>query len=694
MKFKKIEIQNYKSIEKLVLNEIEDVVIIVGGNGVGKSSIFDALRLLKSSYGGYQANEWSHWFNEFGLKNTKGEMDISTILRNKSEPFYISANIELSKSEIEYIKLNKKQIIQRLLWNGSYKNSNDPLMIELPTTFSNLDSSKLEKLNKQTKKNVELLEIELEKQSLYAEFKFYENESYPRIKENILLEVIFSTYDLENIGVIDYNSANRSYRNDSHMNFNINFDPVNINEQYSLYNTENKYNNIKSELTSSYVKALISKESGEGYDDLSFLNDSLKELFNTFFPNKQFLGIKPTKNGQLEFNVKTESGQIHDINALSSGEKELLFGYLRLYNKKLRNSLILIDEPELHLNPKLVKKLPEFYSKYLGEKFNNQIWLITHSDTIIKESLGLGGVSIFHMTHPEAIKKGENQVNVVSNRKDVELSLIDLVGDFSSYHKGKNVVIFEGENSEFDRDMVVSLFPEFESKINTISAGSKTKVKNVQSILNMAVKEGIIDKVFISITDKDSDFNEIKEHIYNWDVYHIENYLLDEKIILEVIKDLKKDVEDIKSEDKIYNELKKIAESTKEFHLSHRLRSYVSSELKKCLITKTDGESIYSGLYDSSLMSIENIKKKTSNILSKNSLEQKYIKIQKKLDNSLECEEWKKIFRGRDILKKFSNIFLAGTNYYAFRNLIISKMKNQNFQPIGMKKIIDKILKL
>ena len=46
--------------------------------------------------------------------------------------------------------------------------------------------------------------------------------------------------------------------------------------------------------------------------------------------------------------------------------KEVLFGYLRLRNSAPKYSVVLLDEPELHLNPALVRGLPQFYHRHLG----------------------------------------------------------------------------------------------------------------------------------------------------------------------------------------------------------------------------------------------------------------------------------------------------------------------------------------
>ena len=68
MKITRLEIRNFKAIENITLEKLGNLVLIAGQNGVGKSCIFDAIRLLKSSYGNYNPNELQNWFNEFQLR--------------------------------------------------------------------------------------------------------------------------------------------------------------------------------------------------------------------------------------------------------------------------------------------------------------------------------------------------------------------------------------------------------------------------------------------------------------------------------------------------------------------------------------------------------------------------------------------------------------------------------------------------
>ncbi|QYR60953.1 AAA family ATPase [Fusobacterium polymorphum] len=69
-----------------------------------------------------------------------------------------------------------------------------------------------------------------------------------------------------------------------------------------------------------------------------------------------------------------------DINDLSSGEKQLFLRTLSIKMLEPKNSIILIDEPELSLHPKWQQRIVEVY-KNIGE--NNQIIVATHSPHIL-----------------------------------------------------------------------------------------------------------------------------------------------------------------------------------------------------------------------------------------------------------------------------------------------------------------------
>ena len=77
---------------------------------------------------------------------------------------------------------------------------------------------------------------------------------------------------------------------------------------------------------------------------------------------------------------ENSAGEEFDINDLSSGEKQLFLRTLSIKMLEPKNSMILIDEPELSLHPKWQQRIIEVYKK-IGE--NNQIIIATHSPHIL-----------------------------------------------------------------------------------------------------------------------------------------------------------------------------------------------------------------------------------------------------------------------------------------------------------------------
>src|SRR5262249_27385056 len=160
----------------------------------------------------------------------------------------------------------------------------------------------------------------------------------------------------------------------------------------------------------SYFKFLITKENGTELNPSDDLSESIKFLFKEFFSDKVYQGPQSSKTSILEFPIQTKNGSTHSFNELSSGEKELLFGYVRIRSNAHKNSIILIDEPELHLNPGLIKGLAVFYDRYLGRELNNQLWLVTHSDTLIRDAIGKQGFNVFHL-QPVSSCESDNQIS-------------------------------------------------------------------------------------------------------------------------------------------------------------------------------------------------------------------------------------------------------------------------------------------
>lgn len=702
MKIRTLKIRNFKAIRYAEINNLQDVVVIAGINGCGKSCVFDAIRLIKSSCGGYtQDDEYAQLFQEF---QSKIDADgVKKISHDKNKPVEIEWEIELSQDEKSHINCHASDLARNFVLEKYYRRSrrsrtNLNFMTSEDQLVIQQESQTIDSLQKEY-----LREVKTEK--IYDKVGFYTRGeevllASPKTK---ILQMIFTIYMPDEIGVIDYHGPHRNYAREIFhtVNFNIEVESEQRIKQSALYNYQNKYLNIKQELASSYVKDLIASKA-QSDDDEKFkrvsLGNSLKTLFNIFIPGKEFKGIVPTPNGTLAFPVKIQDGKEHDLDDLSSGEKEVLYGYLRLVKETPKHSVLLIDEPELHLNPRMIRELPAFYHEHIGIVLDNQIWLITHSDSLIRGAVNQENFSVFHMSSHIHVSSESNQIYPISSTDEISSTIINLVGDAATYIPNGKLIIFEGgtkgDDADFDATMTKKLFPEIGLHANTISAGNKKVVSSIHDILENALREGFLPFKVYSITDKDSGENS-SPHINrrSWEAYHIENYLLDSKYIVEVINKSANNSQRY-SIDEVNDALHICARDSLDFHALHETRQHIYKEVSNSISFKSRDHRGIDKLCDSVFASFDRIaglaneKLSGSNIISL--YEEKKHEYQKYLDSG----DWITKFNGRNILKCFCNKEKdrIRLQYISFRNLILSEMQQDKHQPDGMRRVIEEIM--
>ena len=61
------------------------------------------------------------------------------------------------------------------------------------------------------------------------------------------------------------------------------------------------------------------------------------------------------------------------------------------------------------------------------------------------------------------------------------------------------------------------------------------------------------------------------------------------------------------------------------------------------------------------------------------------------LENAVDGDDWKKEFRGRDLLKQFANQYTAGVRYEMLRDMLVNAMAEQELRPPGMVLVLEKI---
>jgi energy-coupling factor transporter ATP-binding protein EcfA2 len=699
MKIHSISIENFRGIRYVNATNLGSTVIIAGQNGSGKSCIFDSIRLLKSAYGGYQQNEWHHFMGEFQINLTSAD-EVSKLFNQKGKPLHIECSFELADEEKALLTSSAEALLTDTVWKR-----------ELPEAFSYGGSYRLAMFAAQFRdKAPEVAQkVQQELPGFLAELAqpyligrvTVEPGGTLSITPSFALPVIFTSYRPRELGVIDYHGAQRHYGREAVQSISVNLDQARVSQsQHALYNYSNKYANVKSEMAGSYVKEILAEQAGLPKASQNSLTNTLKELFETFFPDKIFDGPVPTLDGNLSFPVKTSAGSTHDLDDLSAGEKEILYGYLRIRNSAPRFSIILLDEPELHLNPRLIRGLPQFYKKNLGEKLDNQIWLVSHSDALLREAVGKIGFDVFHMQGASLLSDGGNittrvnQLKPISVHKELDIALTDLIGDLAAYQPGRKAIIFEGGgDTDFDQWMTSQLFPTLPSKANLISGSNKHKVKALHEVLDRAFDRGDVLTEFFAIVDKDygDDASSKAVRRYSWDVYHIENYLLDPSIIAAVVTPFYQHPIDAEA---VGEALKECARSTVPKAVRHKVTEHVSQLLLRGINLGFDplADDVAAAIYKASTNSINRLVGLQSSELSEDSLRNFAAKSKADIEGAFGDGSWQKTLPGREILKKYVIGLPNGISYETLRNMIVHKMVDLDHQPKGMSDVIGAIV--
>ena len=685
-----LEIRNFRGIKYASIEDAGSAVVIAGPNGSGKSCILDAIRLLKSAYGSYEQSELDLWSNEFQLRSRGQPSDFRALLRNKAEPLTIQATVEVSLQEQRFLLGEGVWMLRELTWKD--------LFPTVPTTRGQLrsiasrtDLEKLTAVEQEVAKRLEQLRNDLTHPLQGAvTVPPVHHASY---QPCLALRLLFGFFVPDKMGIVDYHGSDRKYAREQLSSIPLlevsDDDTV---KNSALYNYEQKYANLKAAMASEFVREQLQQAAGARRSATPSLATTLSELFRTFLPGKRFRGPVPSPSGELTFPVDIDETTRHDINELSSGEKEILFAYLRARTLSPKQSVLLIDEPELHLNPGLVQGLPQFYEKTIGRDLDNQIWLVTHSDRFLREALDTAGMVVFHMQHATSTVTG-NQLRRIDSQSSVESLFIDLVGDLASYGPGSRVVLLEGDGSRFDQKMVCRLFPDAATTVNFISVGSKSSVTDLLEKIERISEQTKTPTDVFHIVDPDRTIWDGVPHPagnrLSWTVYHIENYLLDAHYISDALHQIHIDGYSALNASDVDLRLKAIAESLIEDLAVRSVRETLSRRLKRSVEIRLNGNiPIENQLLTGISNAVAGVETVQSELGTSDAIRQMLNQQRRKFRRMWTTDDWRTHFPGREILTRFCGSLECNTRYETLRNVVISEMARQDHRPPAMAEVI------
>ena len=280
------------------------------------------------------------------------------------------------------------------------------------------------------------------------------------------------------------------------------------------------------------------------------LNSSIKNCLDLEIDD---IGDVEAGQGSLFFKKSGQQASFN-FNVLSSGEKEVIDILLDLYLREddYNETIFLIDEPELHINTSIQRKLLVEIDRLIGE--NCQIWISTHSigflralQNDLKDDCQVihFDPSIPYASQPHTLRPIEKSA---ANWKSIFQTALD---DLTNLVAPKRIVYCEGKanpvggkEAGLDAQVFNQIFAEAYPDTLFVSSGGNTELDQRSAIAIAILGKALSELEVLVLKDRDmasgKDVSQSarKEYLRTNDDNHrvlkrweLENYLYDKEVL-------------------------------------------------------------------------------------------------------------------------------------------------------------------
>jgi AAA domain, putative AbiEii toxin, Type IV TA system len=404
-------------------------------------------------------------------------------------------------------------------------------------------------------------------------------------------------------------------------------------------------------------KAEILIKAGEQTMNLDFPDPLLpfKNAFSQLLAPKELL--EPEARQQELF--YSYEGQQFPLSSLSSGEREVVNIVFDFLLRNPSHSIIIFDEPELHLHPELSYKLLQTL-QMVGE--NNQFIYCTHSPDIITASLEN---SVIFIAPPKPTIS--NQAILVREDDETHEALQKIGQSIGIIALGKKLVLIEGSDSSLDKQVYGTILKNKFPNLVLVPSGGKEVISSFSSIMASILERTIWGVDFFMLCDRDAVPFSVstsslevagKGRLKILRCYHLENYFLDDNVLAGVFSMMESEDSWLRNPEKIRMKLRDIARQmipyTAALIESAKYRSLVGNldiMPKGCHDKSANELAIL--IRDCAQSERERINRITNDANLENSVIETVENLQKSLDD--DTEEWKHNIPGKQLFNRFAS---------------------------------------
>ncbi len=389
MHLKSVAIKNFRGLENIQIDFEKGINVIVGPNAIGKTTLLEAIRLGKAVLSPRTQSEPNQALINLGavVPYDQSKLIFDSIARDPNQAIEIKSRYQLTNGEIDNIQSHLPEIALGLVQANIGQTFGSPsqiisfLSISQGQATLSQANTELQAAHKIIKQNENICRLELIIDPISGSF----SNAFP--VEAGFLAFLDRTLP-PNKTCFSYFPADRALPTGEQ--------PVQIGggdtaQQVESHNSQPqlKYSRLKNTI----FTAVITSDVEQG-----LLREDFAKIFGGVLKGRQLVDVGVNRHGLLSVLIKdSESGRVFNLDGMSSGEKGLILTFLLVGRTVIEGGIILLDEPELHLNPAVCKDvLGVLLDEYVKPK-DLQAIVCSHSAEILAGAFDKEGCTLYHL---------------------------------------------------------------------------------------------------------------------------------------------------------------------------------------------------------------------------------------------------------------------------------------------------------
>lgn len=520
MWLKSIQIENFRGLQDISFELPSTVTVIVGPNAVGKSSVLEAIRLTKSILAPRYVGEDQQVLDSLGARiPSLNAFKLDSLFGDVSSPLRIALDMVLTTEELQLVKDHLPQLARRRVSNLLGNAGADELALvqylsspQGEEQYNNALDEAEEGLGEVEASRTISLSLEIEPTNLGVRGTSLFHQE--------VAQTLIGLYPPA-LGEFTYFPADRAMPS-GEVNIQIGSSDAAAQMYSHLGQPATKYQRLKQHMVNQSLT-----QAAEA------MRNDFATVFDKLLSGKELANFGLTQEGMLTVRIREpETDAVYDIDGMSSGEKGLLLTFFLMRRSTAPGGIILLDEPELHLNPAVTRKLMPFLLDEVLKPLEAQAIICTHSPEITAHAYDEADCTLLHL-RPGCVISPVYPMD----RGEVFEALRRLGTQTSDVLFSRGSLYVEGDD---DADLLATGWPDRVAGYKINKLGGRDQVEKEIKNLQAAEREEKLDTSQYFVFDRDNKPTGLADtsfvRVRQWGRYCLENYLLDADAVYDVSK--------------------------------------------------------------------------------------------------------------------------------------------------------------